>query len=149
MKKTMMLLAVIAITATVMFALTVDGFVTDADTGEPIEGATVRFVYIDGGGTGGCGGGGGNGYGGGNGGGNGNCGGNGVNVYTNEDGYYIITDLEPGIYNAMARKHASYPAVHIYDVEILDDTSIDFELTGGNCVPPVRLFHQKQSQINK
>ena len=57
--------------------------------------------------------------------------------------------LEPGIYNAMARKHASYPAVHIYDVEILDDTSIDFELTGGNCVPPVRLFHQKQSQINK
>lgn len=133
MKKTMMLLAMVVISATVMFALTVDGYVTDADTGEAIEGATVRFVYIDGGGNGG-------GCGGGNGGGNGGGCGNGVNVYTNEDGYYIINDLEPGIYNALARKPCSYPAVHIYDVEILDDTSIDFELTSGNCVHPSRLL---------
>lgn len=143
----MMLLAVIAMTATVMFALTVDGYVTDADTGEAIEGATVRFIYIDGT-SAGCGGGCGIGHGNGNGGGNGSMG-NGINVTTDENGYYIINDLESGVYNALARKPGSYPSMHIYDVEILDDTSIDFELTGGNCVPPVRLFNQKQSQINK
>jgi len=132
MKKTMMLFAMIVISATVMFALTVDGYVTDVDTGEAIEGATVRFVYTEGGGNGGgCGGGNGGGCGGGNGGG---CGG-GVNVYTDENGYYFINDLEPGIYNALARKPGFYHTLHIYDIEILDDTSIDFELTSGSCMP--------------
>ncbi len=132
----MMLIAALAISA-VMFALTVDGYVTDIDTGEAIEGATVRFMLIEGGNCGGgCGGNAGNGGNGGNGGQNGNMG-NGITVVTDASGYYVIEDLDAGIYNALARKPGSYASQHVYDLEISEDTSVDFELLGGNCVPPV------------
>ncbi|MDP8201528.1 MAG: hypothetical protein P9M11_05245 [Candidatus Tenebribacter burtonii] len=31
-----------------MYGLTVDGYVSDADNGDVIDGATVRFIYLEG-----------------------------------------------------------------------------------------------------
>lgn len=124
-----------------VFAITVNGFVTDITTGEAIEGANVKFVLVEAAG-GGCGGGnGGNGgNGGGCGGGNGGNGGNGGgcsvgNVTTDINGYYEINDLEAGIYDGIARKQGSYPAVRIEDVELTEDITINFELEEGGCIP--------------
>lgn len=139
MKKTMILIALMAVSA-LMFGLTVDGYVTDADNGDAIGGAKVRFIYL---------------YGtspenGGNGNQGGNGGGNGIHVVstiTDENGYYIITDLEAGIYDALAAKPGSYPSVRIEDVELIEDTTIDFELTGGIC--PVPASVTRSSKANK
>lgn len=139
MKKTMIVIAMMMVSV-LMFGLTVDGYVTDADNGEAIDGATVRFIYLEG--T--CPGGGGNGGHGSNGGGGGNQGNNGgyglnvVSTVTDQNGYYIITDLETGIYDAQAAKPGSYPSVRVEDLELIEDTSVDFELIGGTCEPSAR-----------
>ena len=144
MKKTMMLLVMLTLTVSVVFALTVDGYVTDASTGEPIEGANVKFVLADGGtGGGGCGGGG-NG-----GGGNGGGGGCTFNVTTDVSGYYEITDLEAGVYNGRANKPGSYPAVWIEDIDITDDTTVNFELEPGGCLTPENVFENKRASSNR
>ena len=145
MKKTMIVMALMMVSA-LMFALTVDGYVTDADNGEAIDGATVRFIYLEG--T--CPGGGNNGGHGSNGNGSnqGNNGGYGVNVVTtttDPNGYYIITGLVEGIYDAIAAKPGSYPSVRVEDVELIEDTTIDFELTGGICEPPARVIRKSIS----
>jgi hypothetical protein len=126
----------IALTSGIM-ALTVQGTVVDADTGLGIEGATVKFIYLDtcqeddrGNGQG-------HGYGNGQ----GTGGGAGYNVYTvitDANGAYIIEDLPEGIYNALARKTGSYPSLKFENIEIESDTVIDFELIPGNCEPPGR-----------
>ena len=142
MKKTMIVMALMMVFV-LMFGLTVDGYVTDADNGEAISGATVRFIYLDG--T--CPGGGNNG-GNGGGGNQGNNGGYGVNVVsttTDPNGYYIITDLVEGIYDAIAAKSGSYPSVRVEDVELIEDTTIDFELIGGICEPPARVIRKSIS----
>lgn len=143
MKKTMILMALMALSA-LMYGLTVDGYVTDAENGDAIDGATVRFIYLEG--T--CPGGGsygGNGGGGGNQGNNGGYGFNVVNTLTDQNGYYIITDLVEGIYDAQAGKPGSYPSVRIEDLELIEDTSVDFELIGGTCEPPVRILRKSIS----
>jgi hypothetical protein len=146
MKKTMMLLAMITFTATLMFAITVDGYVTDAITGDPIDGANVKFVPAEGTGGGGCGGNGGNG---GNGGGGGNGGCTSITVTTDVNGYYLITDLEAGVYDGIANKPGSYPSVRIEDVELTDDTTINFELEPGGCIIPPNVFESRRSFSSK
>ena len=155
MKKFLMLISLL-LTSALVFALTVDGLVTDADTGDPIEGANVKFVLADGTGGGGCGGGNGGGCGGngGCGGGNGGgCGGNGgctvVSVTTNVNGYYEITDLEAGVYDGIANKPGSYPAVRIEDIEITNDLTINFELEPGGCLIPETGLKSKRSSSTK
>ena len=149
MKKTLMLLAVLALASSAVMALTIDGYVTDSDTGEAIQGATVRFV-MEGTCSGGCGSQGGNGSHGGNGGFGGNNGNmaNGITVITDENGHYVINDAEAGIYNALSRKTGSYTSQHLYDLQITEDTSINFELTAGTCTTVQRLF-QLRSRNNQ
>lgn len=143
MKKILMLVTML-ITSALVFGLTVDGIVTDIDTGEAIEGANVKFVLVDGTGGGGCGGNGGNGgNNGGCGGGNGGC--SVVTVTTGVDGYYEVSDLEAGIYDGRANKPGSYPAVRIEDIELTDDTTINFELEAGGCFTPEDVFESKRS----
>ena len=142
MKKTMIVIALMMVSV-LMFGLTVDGYVIDADNGEAIDGATVRFIYVDG--T--CSGGSGGSHGSNGGGGNNGC--NGINVVTvttDENGYYLISDLTEGIYDAIAAKPGSYPSVRIEDFELIEDTSIDFELTGGTCEPPARILKKSYSR---
>ena len=147
MKKTMILMALMALSA-LMYGLTVDGYVTDAENGDAIDGATVRFIYLEG--T--CPGGGSNGSHGSNGGGGGNQGNNGgygfnvVSTLTDANGYYIITDLVEGIYDAQAGKPGSYPSVRVEALELIEDTSVDFELIGGTCEPPTRSIRKSTSR---
>ncbi|MFC1887835.1 carboxypeptidase-like regulatory domain-containing protein [Candidatus Cloacimonadota bacterium] len=137
MRKLFATIVLLTVITTGIFALTVQGTVTDSETGLGIEGVTVRFVFmnteleIDRGN--------GNGYGHGHG--QGSGGGAGYNVYTvitNADGEYIIEDLPEGVYNALARKQGSYPSVKFEGVEIFSDTVFNFELIAGNCEPPSR-----------
>jgi hypothetical protein len=137
MKKAIMLAVVLVLSMTMLISLTVDGYVTDSVTGLGIEGASVRFMLADGSGCGGNGGNGGNG-GGGNGGGGcggGNGGMNTLFVQTDADGYYTLTDLEAGTYNAVARKPGSYVSSHLFDLEIEEDMTVNFELEPGSCAP--------------
>jgi hypothetical protein len=138
MKRFLISLAVLVMVSAIAYAATVQGTVVDADNGDVIEGAFVRFIF-----TGelrnGCGGNGnGNGHGGPGGGGHGN------NVYTattDENGFYMIEDIPEGIYIGRALKPGSYQASVINDIEIIDITEVDFELEPRVCTNPIlRLF---------
>ncbi len=116
MKKLIALVSLVLLTASVAFAATASGFVTDSENGNPIEGATVRFHYLDGSCTreGGNGGNGGNG-----GGGNG---GHGLYVFTtitDANGFYTLTDLPEGNYEARAL------LVHTYMPQLIEGLVID------------------------
>ncbi len=139
----LLVLAVMMLAAmtTGLMALTVEGTVFDAETGEGIEGATVRFVYVNtevpdvrGNGNG-------NGHGNGNGTGN-SGGGNAYNVFTtvtDANGNYILEELPEGLFNVIARKNAAYPAVRVEGVEFSGDTVVyDIELIPGTCEAPLR-----------
>jgi len=47
MKKNLILITLMAISA-LMYGLTVDWYVSDADNGDAIDRATVRFIYLEG-----------------------------------------------------------------------------------------------------
>ena len=134
MNKLMVLITMMIVTVGLLSAGTVEGVVTDIDTGEAISGATVRFVL-----TGECDGSGrdgnGNHHGQGNGGGNGN---NAYTTVTDENGNYLIEDIADGVYTGIARKQAEYPSLHLEDIEIIGNVTVNFELTPGNCGPPSR-----------
>lgn len=144
MRKLMLVIVVMALSVTWAVAATVQGTVTDAETGEGIAEATVRFVY-----TGEFSGRDGNGNGHHHGPsigshhGQGNGGGNGNNVYTtltDENGYYLIEEIAEGVYTGIARKIGEYPSDRIENIEITGDITVDFELTHCTCEPPVKSF---------
>jgi hypothetical protein len=136
MRKLITLIIMLTAITTGVFALTVQGTVMDSETGEGIEGATVRFIYLpmaDNETRG-------NGNGNGNGHGQGNGGGNGYNVFTtvtDAEGTYILENLSEGSYIAMARKKTAYPSIRI-DVELTEDAVVDFELVPASCEPQGR-----------
>ncbi|MBN2017582.1 MAG: carboxypeptidase regulatory-like domain-containing protein [Candidatus Cloacimonetes bacterium] len=135
MKKLVALISILMLTVGIIFAASVEGYVTDAENGEGIESAIVRFHFLDGdcpeGGTNG------NGQNGGNNGNNGgNNGGYGINVYnatTDANGYYSIVDLPEGSYEARALKPHTYMPTLIEDITITEDVNVvDFALEGCN-----------------
>ena len=138
MKKILISIILTVLAASGIYAVTVNGNVIDSETGLPIEGVTVRFVYTSSmennlRGEG-------NGYGHGHG--QGSSGGNGYNVYTtitDIEGDYILEELPVGTYKIIVKKSSSYPSIRIEDVLIEIDTEMNFELIPGNCEPPVPL----------
>lgn len=143
MKRNFFLLMALTFAVSWLSAITVQGTVTDIDTGEAVSGATVRFVLIgecesDRNGNG-------------NGNHNGNGNGNGYNALTaltDENGNYLIEDVAAGIYNGIGRKPGEYTSSHIDGIEITEDISVDFELTPGNCEPPSRKYSGFRFQNN-
>ena len=146
MRKLMLIIVVMVLSVTWAVAATVQGMVTDAETGEGIAEATVRFVYTGEGEFSGRDGNGnshhygpsiGSHHGQGNGGGNGN------NVYTtltDENGYYVIEEITEGVYTGIARKIGEYPSVRIENIEITGDTTVDFELIPCTYESPLKSF---------
>jgi len=129
MKKVLLIGLVLVFSASFAIAANVSGIVTDLDTGEAIENATVIFCFTDslvvrggghhGGGNGGP-------HGGGNGGPHGGCV---VTTTTDVNGYYEIADLAEGIYTGKARKHGEYLRQQIEDLEIVEPgITVNFEL---------------------
>ena len=121
MKKVLLIGLVLVFSASFAIAANVSGIVTDLDTGEAIENATVIFCFTDslvirGGGP----------HGGGNGGPHGGCV---VTTTTDVNGYYEIADLAEGIYTGKARKQGEYMRQQIEDLEIVEPgITVNFEL---------------------
>ncbi len=138
MKKALLIILTLALSASMAFAASVNGIVTDAVTGEPIEGATVIFTFQDslnlllghGGGH----------HGGGHHGGghHGNCS---IVTTTDAQGVYELSDVAEGIYDARARKQGEYSSDSITDIEINAATvTVDFELEPCSGPPGFRMF---------
>ena len=132
MNKLLITLILFVFTTGLIFAAEIQGTVTDAETGEAIDQAFVRFnVYENN--NGGCGGG----QGGHGGQGQGGCGnGGGCVVFqavTDAYGNYFIPDVPEGVYQGRASKSGVYPCVTISDIEVTGTTTVDFELEAGDC----------------
>jgi len=129
MKKVLLIGLAMVFSVSFAIAATVSGVVTDLDTGEALENATVMFCFTEniavrgggphGGGNGGP-------HGGGNGGNHGGCV---LTTTTDVNGYYEIADLAEGIYTGKARKHGEYLRQQIEDLEIVEPgITVNFEL---------------------
>jgi len=136
MKKVLLIGLAMVFSVSFAIAATVSGVVTDLDTGEALENATIMFCFTDNlevrGGGDDCDGEGphGDGNGGNHGGGNGgNHGGCVLTTTTDVNGYYEIADLAEGIYTGKARKHGEYLRQQIEDLEIVEPgITVNFEL---------------------
>ncbi|MDO9577771.1 MAG: hypothetical protein Q7J16_07795 [Candidatus Cloacimonadales bacterium] len=63
--------------------------------------------------------------------------------------FLLTSDVEAGVYDDIAPKPGSYPAVRIEDIELSEDTTINFELEPGGCLIPESVFEAESSTPNR
>lgn len=150
LKKLLIIMSMFILATGLAFAAEIQGQVTDAETGDGIDQAFVRFFLYEEDGSGGCGGGQG-----GNGQGQGGCGGNGggnctlFQAVTDANGNYLISDVPEGIYVGKASKPGLYPCITITDISVEGTTTVDFELEPGDCGGFNLIRNSKNSNILK